>query len=172
MSELHLCSLYDLWHKWLKYSNVSGNLIRNSSQIARFIWPTWGPSGADRTQVGPMLAPWTLLSRMSMLFMLNNKPYDTRGGPLLFQSHIEIIKHGINSFVYQGTKQWYSLTTDAKGNESFNLFKNYLTPWMGSDCHRGYCVLCAIKTIKIILFLVIVLCVYGKCLRLYGHTCI
>ena len=24
--------------------------------------PTWVPSGADRTQVGPMLAPWTLLS--------------------------------------------------------------------------------------------------------------
>ena len=24
--------------------------------------PTGGPSGADRTQVGPMLAPWTLLS--------------------------------------------------------------------------------------------------------------
>ena len=24
--------------------------------------PTWGSSGADRTQVGPMLAPWTLLS--------------------------------------------------------------------------------------------------------------
>ena len=24
--------------------------------------PTWGPSGADRFQVGPMLAPWTLLS--------------------------------------------------------------------------------------------------------------
>ena len=23
--------------------------------------PTWGPSGADRTQVGPMLAQWTLL---------------------------------------------------------------------------------------------------------------
>ena len=23
--------------------------------------PTWGPSGADRTQVGPMLPPWTLL---------------------------------------------------------------------------------------------------------------
>ena len=26
--------------------------------------PTWGPPGADRTQVGPMLAPWTLLSGM------------------------------------------------------------------------------------------------------------
>ena len=25
--------------------------------IARFMGPSWGPSGADRTQVGPMLAP-------------------------------------------------------------------------------------------------------------------
>ena len=24
--------------------------------------PTWGPSGADRSQMGPMLAPWILLS--------------------------------------------------------------------------------------------------------------
>ena len=30
--------------------------------IARFMGPTWGPSGADRTQVAPVLAPWTLLS--------------------------------------------------------------------------------------------------------------
>ena len=29
--------------------------------------PTWGPSGADRTQVGLMLAPWNLLSGMSSL---------------------------------------------------------------------------------------------------------
>ena len=28
----------------------------------RFMGPTWGPPGADRTQVAPMLAPWTLLS--------------------------------------------------------------------------------------------------------------
>ena len=36
--------------------------IHKGTLIARFIWPTWGPSGADRTQVGPMLAPWTLPS--------------------------------------------------------------------------------------------------------------
>ena len=30
--------------------------------IERFMGPTWDPSGADRTQVAPMLAPWTLLS--------------------------------------------------------------------------------------------------------------
>ena len=34
----------------------------DSLLIARFMWTTWGPSGADRTQVGPILAPWTLLS--------------------------------------------------------------------------------------------------------------
>ena len=32
------------------------------SLIARFMGPTWGPFGADRTQLGPMLAPRTLLS--------------------------------------------------------------------------------------------------------------
>ena len=36
--------------------------VAMASLIARFMGPTWGPSGADRTQVGPMLAPWTLLS--------------------------------------------------------------------------------------------------------------
>ena len=30
--------------------------------IARFVRPTWHPYGAERTQVDPMLAPWTLLS--------------------------------------------------------------------------------------------------------------
>ena len=34
----------------------------STSLITRFMGPTWGPSGANRTQVGPMLAPWTLLS--------------------------------------------------------------------------------------------------------------
>ena len=33
--------------------------------IARFMGPTWSPSRADRTQVGPMLAPWILLSRIT-----------------------------------------------------------------------------------------------------------
>ena len=35
------------------------------SLIAMFMGPTCGPSGADRTQVGPMTAPWTLLSGLT-----------------------------------------------------------------------------------------------------------
>ena len=33
-----------------------------ATRIARFMGPPWGPPEADRTQVGPMLAQWTLLS--------------------------------------------------------------------------------------------------------------
>ena len=40
--------------------------LQKNSLIARFMGPIWGPSGADRTQVGPMLAPWTLLSGQVM----------------------------------------------------------------------------------------------------------
>ena len=32
------------------------------SQIAKFMGPTWGPPGSCRPQMGPMMAPWTLLS--------------------------------------------------------------------------------------------------------------
>ena len=41
--------------------------------IARFMGPTWGPSGADRTQVGPILAPWTLLSGQYMRLAYNER---------------------------------------------------------------------------------------------------
>ena len=32
------------------------------SQIVKFMGPTWGPPGSYRPQMGPILAPWTLLS--------------------------------------------------------------------------------------------------------------
>ena len=36
--------------------------VQLQSLIEKFMGPTWSPSGGARTQVGPMLAPWTLLS--------------------------------------------------------------------------------------------------------------
>ena len=38
--------------------------IRLWSQIAKFMGQTWGPPGSSRPQMGPMLAPWALLSGM------------------------------------------------------------------------------------------------------------
>ena len=43
--------------------------------IARFMWPTWGPPGADRTQVGPMWATWTLLSGLEGEWQYQNSPW-------------------------------------------------------------------------------------------------
>ena len=68
---LHLCQEHEdhlVQLRWCK----GHSCLESTSQIAKFMWPTWGPpgscwptwgpSGANRTQVGPMLAPWTLLS--------------------------------------------------------------------------------------------------------------
>ena len=46
------------WHR----AGYKLHKLMITSLIARFMGPSRGPSGADRTQVGPMLAPWTLLS--------------------------------------------------------------------------------------------------------------
>ena len=49
---------------------TSSSVYLTISLIARFMETTWGPSGADRTQVGPMLAPWTLLSGMPLTYKI------------------------------------------------------------------------------------------------------
>ena len=38
-----------------------------ASQIGKFMGPTWGPPGSCRPQMGPMLAPWSLLSGLVLL---------------------------------------------------------------------------------------------------------
>ena len=40
----------------------SVSLCMLDTQIAKFMGPTWGPPGSCRLQMGPMLAPWALLS--------------------------------------------------------------------------------------------------------------
>ena len=56
-------SLISSWRAIWYPNNIQ--LWKMFSLIARFKGPTWGPSGADRTQVGPMLDPWTLLSGLA-----------------------------------------------------------------------------------------------------------
>ena len=50
---------------WKTARNNNGEIENHlaSTLIARFMGPTWVPSGADRTQVGPMLAP-IILSKL------------------------------------------------------------------------------------------------------------
>ena len=59
------------WFDWelLGLIDAGNRLYTSVSDIipdGKVYGPTWGPSGADRTQVGPMLAAWTLLYGMVM----------------------------------------------------------------------------------------------------------
>ena len=36
--------------------------VKKGPQIAKFMGPIWGPPGSCRPQMGPMSAPWTLLT--------------------------------------------------------------------------------------------------------------
>ena len=44
--------------------------ISGASQKTRLMGPTWGPSGSCRPQMGPMLAPWNLLSGLYQFLSL------------------------------------------------------------------------------------------------------
>ena len=55
--------------RWKTDSNVCIKVI--ITQIAKFMGPTWGPPGTCRPQMGPMLAPWTLLSGKALWVRYN-----------------------------------------------------------------------------------------------------
>ena len=53
-------------------------LHTKTSLLARFMGPTWGPPGTDRTQSGPMLVAWTLLSGVFFYHWFYNSGYIQR----------------------------------------------------------------------------------------------
>ena len=56
-SKVHGANMGPIWGR-----QDPGGPHAGPMNFAKVHGATWGPSGADRTQVGPMLAPWTLLS--------------------------------------------------------------------------------------------------------------
>ena len=57
---LGMAMTYNILHKIIDHKYIHHNNI--NTQIVKFMGPTWGPPGTCRLQMGPMLAPWTLLS--------------------------------------------------------------------------------------------------------------
>ena len=78
--------------------------------------PTWGPSGADRSEVGPMLAPWTLLSGVLQKCVGKYEDFGARSSRRIHtQLHHTMLWHGFCvSMPYipaSGTKVSYYTTT-------------------------------------------------------------
>ena len=63
------CLICENLNDTLDESSSTGQIM--SSLIAWYMGPTWGQTGANRTQVGPMLVPWSLLS--GILLCYNNQ---------------------------------------------------------------------------------------------------
>ena len=94
---------------WLYVHTIHPNYVPDSyeiivlvtSQISKFMGPTWGPPGSSRPQMGPMLAPWTLLSGLIHLSLsgvpdLWDRNKILSGGDL---SHYQV-PHCIRVFFY------------------------------------------------------------------------
>ena len=81
--------------------------------ITRFMGPTWRPSGADRTQVGPMLAPWTLLSGYFQTIYFEGQP-----GLLRYQPH----RHRQHRRLSSGQPQVPSAAKSHDNHDNFNVW--------------------------------------------------
>ena len=72
-------SLLKLRHGWVirSYMHLWMYLFMpDTTQITKFMGPAWGPLGSCRPQMGPMLAPWTLLSGNLTVPLLAKGPVD------------------------------------------------------------------------------------------------
>ena len=64
---------------------------------------------------------------MNTIFVMDNKPYDTRSGSTIYQNRVKTIKYGIQSFAYQGTKCWNLLPANIKEIEDLNEFRRHVS---------------------------------------------
>ena len=61
--------IYKIWRSNQPPISSSTSIRTFMTQIAKFMGPTWGPPGSCRPPMGPILAPWTLLS-VETLFLV------------------------------------------------------------------------------------------------------
>ena len=105
--------------------------------IARFMGPTWGPSGADKTQVGPLLAPWTLLSESPVR--------ERYGMDLWFQSLIHVMLLSFN-VVYNITIFWTHVITAHDCVCALATESCHDGNFVINDGTTGYCYACSVAS--------------------------
>ena len=119
------------------YGNSTFRGVR--SQITKFMGPTWGPSGSCRAQMGPMLAPWSLLSglisyihSMTLIYkpatdlrpVLSSKPFVKSSK---IQVSYQVIKDLLASFSIGRLHSWH--INQSKVSKSVLTFINFNIKW-------------------------------------------
>ena len=86
-------------------------ILYTQTQIAKFMGLPWGPPGSRRPHMGPMLAPWTLLSWKGLLFYA----ISIKARPRKKHSAMEVITSGKRrSFSFHTSLSAFLLTTSLK----------------------------------------------------------
>ena len=92
-------------------STQENHLISTRSQRAKLIGPTWGPPEFCRPQMGPILAPWALLSGVSygagkhkaiclIAFIYSFLSFHKHDSIILLQEMIQIIKMVLTHHIF------------------------------------------------------------------------
>ena len=100
-----------------------------STQIAMLMGPTWDPSGSCRPQMGPMLAPWTLLSGYVMFRLTHQCSFLYREpqhqGATMLSPHTSFHQHS------EAVTRW--LTFDRRQFEMQFIEKKMFIWWFQSQ---------------------------------------
>ena len=75
------------------------------TQIARFMGQTWGPPGSCRPQMGPMLAPWTLLSGIPPVQNIVRQWRVTMISTYWFPETVKDIPHSMEHFSWLASRR-------------------------------------------------------------------
>ena len=145
LTKLALVLVHGIHYICIKLWNVlSGHILISSklySMIARFMGPTWGPSGANRTPVSPMSAPWTLLS--GFVKVVCDVMYIPTCTSVLHQCHWSAHPYNFTSLstvrqtdLLGANKYWFCIIDPISGKTT--LLVNYLA-------HCGLVVVCVIN---------------------------
>ena len=92
-----------------------------TSQITKFMWPTWGPPGSYRPQLDPTLAPWTMLAGIISswaLWRLILSPLR-----LNFQN---FIKARLDLTNYALTHVWICCIYRSENKHQYNMTKHFV----------------------------------------------
>ena len=76
---------------------------------------------------------------ISELFIKQNSHYNFRNQNTLKLPKVRTVKHGKNSFSYQGAFTWNSLPNNVRCAENYSTFKRLIKNWTGPSCKCSLC---------------------------------
>ena len=110
-----------------------------SSQIKKVLWPTWGPPGSCRPQMGPMMSPWTLLWGISYCAKMTLTSIVSEVWPGLDNCSFNCCSSIVACL--ERVIRYEVVRIVAPYQEYISLYKAWIRVWyLGYDWDQNYCI--------------------------------